>query len=204
MRTDSEHLLIPNGACRKAFFWSFAVVESGHQDGRHSGPGVMTSARVLRFRCGGVSGLLGDPMARAIAGLLVAATGSLCSSAHGQDGSPASVSSEPHPSAESYDPGRETATAPSVGPSDPFVKNRDEIVVTAPSAEADMRMPSTEDDRAAAAAAAARTPCAGCVVISGNSVSIGFGRPPPMPLLIDLKAIPEAPPGSDAARYSEQ
>lgn len=25
-----------------------------------------------------------------------------------------------------------------------------------------------------------------------------FGKPPPMPVLIDLKAIPEAPPGSDA------
>ena len=143
-------------------------------------------------------------MAKAIAGLLVVAIGSLCSPAHRQDGSPASVSSEPRPPAESYEPGRETALAPSVGPSDPLVKNSDEIVVTAPNDQPDMRMPSTADDRAAAAAAAARTPCAGCVVISGASIRIGFGRPPPMPLLIDLKAIPEAPPGSEAARYSEK
>jgi hypothetical protein len=143
-------------------------------------------------------------MARAIVGLLVAATGSLCSPAHGQDESLASVLSGPRPPEESYQPSRETALAPSVGPSDPLVKNPDEIVVTAPSSEPGMRVPSTADDRAAAAAAAARTPCAGCVVISGASVRIGFGRPPSMPLLIDLKAIPEAPPGSDAARYSEK
>jgi hypothetical protein len=30
-----------------------------------------------------------------------------------------------------------------------------------------------------------------------------FGRPPPPVPLIDLKAIPEAPPGSDAARFKE-
>ena len=79
----------------------------------------------------------------------------------------------------------------------------DEIVVCgeAPGGESDMRVPSTADDKAAAAAAAARTPCAGCVVVSGAGVRIGFGRPPPAPLMIDLKSIPEAPPGSDAARY---
>ena len=137
-------------------------------------------------------------------GLLVVATVSLCSPAHGQDGSPARVSSEPRPPAESYEASGQPVVIPSVGPSDPFVKNPDEIVVTAPGDEPDMRVPSTADDKAAAAAAAARTPCAGCVVISGNVVRIGFGRPPPMPLLIDLKAIPEAPPGSDAARYSEK
>jgi hypothetical protein len=82
----------------------------------------------------------------------------------------------------------------------------DEIVVCAeaPGGDSDMRVPSTADDRAAATAAAARTPCAGCVVVSGASVRIGFGRPPPAPLLIDLKSIPEAPPGSDAARYAEK
>jgi hypothetical protein len=79
----------------------------------------------------------------------------------------------------------------------------DEIVVCAdaPDSDSDMRVPSTADDKAAAAAAAARTPCAGCVVVSGASVRIGFGQPPPAPLMIDLKSIPEAPPGSDAARY---
>ena len=79
----------------------------------------------------------------------------------------------------------------------------DEIVVCAeaPGSESGMRVPSTADDRAAETAAAARTPCAGCVVVSGASVRIGFGRPPPAPLMIDLKSIPEAPPGSDAARY---
>lgn len=82
----------------------------------------------------------------------------------------------------------------------------DEIVVCAeaPGGESDMRVPSTADKRAAAAAAAARTPCAGCVVVSGAGVRIGFGRPPPAPLMIDLKSIPEAPPGSDAARYAEE
>jgi hypothetical protein len=82
----------------------------------------------------------------------------------------------------------------------------DEIVVCAegPGDDSDMRVPSTADDRAAATAAAARTPCAGCVVVSGASVRIGFGRPPPAPLMIDLKSIPEAPPGSDAARYAEE
>ncbi len=81
----------------------------------------------------------------------------------------------------------------------------DEIVVCgeAPASGSDMRVPSTADDRAAATAAAARTPCAGCVVVSGASVRIGFGRPPPAPLMIDLDSIPEAPPGSDAARYAE-
>ena len=79
----------------------------------------------------------------------------------------------------------------------------DEIIVCAetPGGESDMRVPSTADDKAAAAAAAARTPCAGCVVVSGASVRIGFGRPPPAPLMIDLKSIPDAPPGSDAAVY---
>ena len=78
----------------------------------------------------------------------------------------------------------------------------DEIVVCAEApGESDMRVSSTADDKAAAAAAAARTPCAGCVVVSGASVRIGFGRPPPAPLMIDLKSIPEAPPGSDAAVY---
>ena len=45
----------------------------------------------------------------------------------------------------------------------------DEILVCAeaPGGESDMRVPSTADKRAAAAAAAARTPCAGCVVVSG-------------------------------------
>lgn len=82
----------------------------------------------------------------------------------------------------------------------------DEIVVCAeaPGGDSDMRVPSTADDRAAAIAAAARTPCAGCVVVSGASARIGFGRPPPAPLMIDLKSIPEAPPGSDAARYAEE
>jgi hypothetical protein len=81
----------------------------------------------------------------------------------------------------------------------------DEIVVCAdaPGGASEMRVPSTADDKAAAAAAAARTPCAGCVVVSGASVRIGFGRPPPAPLMIDLESIPEAPPGSDAARYAE-
>jgi hypothetical protein len=143
-------------------------------------------------------------MAKAIAGLLVLATGCLGSPAHGQDGSPASGSSESRAPAAGYEVDGKPVTAPRVGPSDPFVKNPDEIVVTAPGTAPDMRVPSTADDKAAAAAAAARTPCAGCVVISGTTVSIGFGRPPPMPLLIDLKAIPEAPPGSDAARYSEK
>lgn len=32
----------------------------------------------------------------------------------------------------------------------------------------------------------------------------GLGGTPPRPLLIDLSAIPEAPPGSDAARYAEE
>jgi len=82
----------------------------------------------------------------------------------------------------------------------------DEIVVCAeaPGSESDMRVPPTADDRAAETAAAARTPCAGCVVVSGLSVRIGFGGPPPAPLMIDLKSIPEAPPGSDAARYAEE
>lgn len=33
---------------------------------------------------------------------------------------------------------------------------------------------------------------------------IGFGSVPPPPLIIDLKAIPEPPPGSDAASYGYQ
>ena len=83
----------------------------------------------------------------------------------------------------------------------------DEIVVCAevPGGEPAMRVLSTSAERAAATAAAARTPCAGCVVVvSGLSVRIGFGEPPPAPLMIDLKSIPEAPPGSDAARYAEE
>jgi hypothetical protein len=91
-------------------------------------------------------------------------------------------------------------------PCDTEPSTDDEIVVCAeaPASGSDMRVPSTADDRAAATAAAARTPCAGCVVVSGASVRIGFGRPPPMPLMIDLESIPEAPPGSDAARYAEE
>ncbi|MGC1271292.1 MAG: hypothetical protein WA842_11945 [Croceibacterium sp.] len=37
--------------------------------------------------------------------------------------------------------------------------------------------------------------------IPGNGVSIGFGSVPPPALMIDLKAIPEPPAGSDAAAY---
>ena len=88
-------------------------------------------------------------------------------------------------------------------PCESEARTDDEIVVCAeaPGGESDMRVPSTADDRAAAAAAAARTLCAGCVEVSGLSVRVGFGGPPPAPLMIDLNSIPEAPPGSDAAVY---
>ena len=145
-----------------------------------------------RFRSDTVSGSSGDQMARTLLGLFAAATGALCSTAFGQDRPPVSVSPDPPPTAEG------------IGPPAPLVDHQNEIVVTAPGGEADMRVPSTADDKAAAAAAAARTPCAGCVVVSGASVRIGFGGPPPAPLMIDLKSIPEAPPGSDAARYAEE
>jgi hypothetical protein len=90
-------------------------------------------------------------------------------------------------------------------PCAPDPSTGDAIVVCAeaPGGDAAMRVPSTADDKAAEAAAAARTPCAGCVVVSGAGIRIGFGAPPPPPLMIDLKSIPEAPPGSDAARYAE-
>ena len=140
-------------------------------------------------------------MARAILGLIAA--GAFCSPAQGQDTTLASDRQETASTAEGSEPVREPTVARSIEPFGPVVENRNEIVVTAPGNESAMRVPSTSDDRAAAAAAAARTPCAGCVEISGTSVQIGFGRPPPMPLMIDLKAIPEAPPGSPAARYAE-
>jgi hypothetical protein len=44
-------------------------------------------------------------------------------------------------------------------------------------------------------------PPGGTVVVRGCFLQ---ACPRPMPPLIDLKAIPEAPPGSDAARYAEQ
>ena len=143
-------------------------------------------------------------MARTVLGLFAAATGSLCSPALGQDGPPVSVSLDQSPTVEAIEQGGAVMDAPFIGPPDQREEHRNEIVVTAPGGELDMRVPSTADDRAAAAAAAARTPCAGCVVVSGASVRIGFGRPPPAPLMIDLKSIPEAPPGSDAARYAEE
>jgi Tfp pilus assembly protein PilX len=77
------------------------------------------------------------------------------------------------------------------------------IVVTAGDPEAQRLENSTAEDLAAVDAATARTPCAGCLEPSGAGVRIGFGQPPPPALIIDLKAIPEAPPGSDAARYAE-
>jgi len=43
-----------------------------------------------------------------------------------------------------------------------------------------------------------------CQRNGGQGVCLRIGRAPPRPLLIDLSAIPEAPPGSDAARYAEE
>ena len=143
-------------------------------------------------------------MARAILGPIAAAAAALCSPVTAQDTALPGDPRETPATAEQSEPGPEATAARSIEPSGPVVENRNEIVVTAPGSESGMRVPSTSDDKAAAAAAAARTPCAGCVQVSGSSVQIGFGRPPPMPLMIDLKAIPEAPPGSDAARYGEE
>ena len=141
-------------------------------------------------------------MARTVLGLFAAATGSLCSPALGQDGPPVSVSLDQSPNVEGIEQGGAGMDAPFIGPPAPREEHQNEIVVTAPGGELEMRVPSTADDKAAAAAAAARTPCAGCVVVvSALSVRIGFGGPPPAPLMIDLKSIPEAPPGSAAARY---
>ncbi|MEO6153156.1 MAG: hypothetical protein ABIT09_02350 [Croceibacterium sp.] len=78
-----------------------------------------------------------------------------------------------------------------------------EIVVCAQPSAPGIEIPSTQDDRDREAAAAARTLCAGCVKRQGVGIRVGFGNPPPPPLLIDLKAIPEAPAGSDAARFKD-
>lgn len=40
--------------------------------------------------------------------------------------------------------------------------------------------------------------------IPSGGISVRLGAPPPPVLIIDLKAIPEAPAGSDAARYAEE
>ena len=140
-------------------------------------------------------------MARTVLGLFAAATGSLCSPALGQDGPPVSVSLDQSSTVEGIEQAGAVMDAPFIGPADQLEEDQNQIVVTAPGGESDMRVPSTADDKAAAAAAAARTLCAGCVEVSGTSVRIGFGRPPPAPLMIDLKSIPDAPPGSDAAVY---
>jgi hypothetical protein len=142
-------------------------------------------------------------MARTSVVLIAAATASLYAPLHGQDGQPANVPPVPDTADEAVEMDREVSGVRSFQLPESSAENPNEIVVKAPN-EGDMRVPSSEDERAAAAAAMARTPCAGCVVISGAGVRVGFGKPPPVPILIDLKAIPEAPPGSAAARYAEE
>jgi hypothetical protein len=71
-------------------------------------------------------------MARPVLGLFVAATGSLCSPALGQDGPLVSVSLDQSPTVEGIDQGGAVMDAPFIGPPDPRKEHRNEIVVTAP------------------------------------------------------------------------
>jgi len=84
-----------------------------------------------------------------------------------------------------------------------------EIVVCREVVEDDRyRVPSSTDDATQARAAVddglPRAPDVfGIPPCKAYQFCSKMGRTPAHPLLIDLKAIPEAPPGSDAARYSE-
>jgi len=89
------------------------------------------------------------------------------------------------------------------------VARPDEIVVCREIVEDDRyRVPSSTDDALGAGAAVddglPRAPDVfGMPPCQAYQFCGTIGRAPTHPLLIDLKAIPEAPPGSDAARYAE-
>ncbi|OYW47240.1 MAG: hypothetical protein B7Z33_02545 [Sphingomonadales bacterium 12-68-11] len=79
------------------------------------------------------------------------------------------------------------------------------IVVCAQDDEETQRVDSSSDQAIAAGQAVSDgKPRAPDVFgIPSGGVTIRMGSPPPQVFMIDLKAIPEAPPGSDAARFAE-
>lgn len=80
-----------------------------------------------------------------------------------------------------------------------------EIVVCGRTDDSANRVPSSTDDAYAAGQSVSDgLPRAPDVFgIPQGGVNIRIGNPPPQPYIIDLKSIPEAPAGSDAARYQD-
>lgn len=79
------------------------------------------------------------------------------------------------------------------------------IVVCSQTDDGAQRVPSSTDEAIAAGLPVSdgRPRAPDLFGIPSGGVSIKMGSPPPQVYVIDLKAIPEAPAGSDAARYAE-
>ena len=112
-------------------------------------------------------------MSRTAISISLAACAAWWQPAHGQEAEAGGALPEPRSVTPELEASQEEVALSEAGRPNPTARDRNEIVVTAPGDISDMRVPSTSDDKAAAAAAAARTPCAGCLEVSGRSLGVG-------------------------------